>query len=1020
LYEGLKCHGSDPFLCSARRLLEQLSEKSRIKHDIMDDGSYVPRANGANILDFQNSVVNIIFNSAPNAVAGTLRVFGYCIITTLDVIFLSIYIPLLLLIVYLLRRFQAADYFSALWNLYSGWLFEVQAILPTVPSHLASAWTTTVTLPNIKALARKLSWHVKLPTSWPFKYQKPPVTPAAARKRPGRQPTFKTPPQSPHATPEFVAAESSPRTLISEKQSLAVTQKTPVGKSPRTAAAAKRTPPVTPLETRASKATAAKAIEIESPTWRAPTSTSPAKKSSKSTGQPSSWTAFLTGSSRETAPAKQPSKTFQVNTASFGLPASTNQFHPLNNTHEIDKEPISSAGTPTTFANNGFVKKSEKWVPKFGKFLLSMIWDHKGKAFLGGLGLVAVYSYIDSIPSDSNSRSVASFFDGLRPAYVLEPIQDIAIGLLDTLWALPFVILNSCGLFLDLLAKRIVSLISMNFSPATSRPPRIAGFPASTRPSKVDSFYQALWKVYSSVVGGASVAAFGNAKTRLLGGFLLLTSTILSSLGSSISLTSVALSAFSLLAIALAAWATQSFADFTKKICPHIAGFPFSILTWQPVFWSTIFWVLHHLNYFSLSHLTHFRTRDPNFWYSVFAFLAIWKGFKIFIHTCSYYLWTNPAQAPQNPTITPADVTVVVPTVCNWDKENIDCIYSILANKPARIIVSVVGHDKRLQTIRACEEIDPRIEVVSVDEANKRTQLLKAVEDVRTDITVYADDHVFWPGTFLRSALAPFEDPIVGLVGTSKRVIRNHDLPLLDNFFNYIACIYLERHNFECTATYNIDGGVFVISGRTGLVRTSVIHSLAYRTEFQSEYFRSIASSVGPIKVDDDNFNTRFMVRHGFKTVFHNDEKALIRTTLVSGEGQLEKFNGQLMRWARTTWRSNLKSLITDRACYRHTPWTTYAMFLSPFVNIAIIYDSILFATLYLGGGGKHVGTLALVLVLTKLIKPLPHLMREKSDWKFVPGGILFGYAHGIIRIIAFLTMNNVEWSGRSGIKATA
>jgi hypothetical protein len=32
----------------------------------------------------------------------------------------------------------------------------------------------------------------------------------------------------------------------------------------------------------------------------------------------------------------------------------------------------------------------------------------------------------------------------------------------------------------------------------------------------------------------------------------------------------------------------------------------------------------------------------------------------------------------------------------------------------------------------------------------------------------------------------------------------------------------------------------------------------------------------------------------------------------------------------------------------------------------------------------------------------------------------LFGYAHGIIRIIAFLTMNNVEWSGRSGIKATA
>lgn len=987
----------------------------------MDDGSYIPRANGANVFDFQNSVVNIIFTSAPNPVAGMLRVFGYCIITTLDVIFLSIYIPLLLLIVYLLRRFQAADYLWALWDRYFGWLFEEKAKLPIVPSHLTLPWTTAFTLPNRKALARKLSWHVKLPTSWPFKYQKPPVTPAAVRKRPGRQPTFKIPPQSPQATPESAASGNSPYTPIFDKQSLAITQNTLVGTSLRTVAAAERTPPATPLETRASRATAAKTIEIELPTRKAPSSASPANMSSKTTaGQPSSWTAFLSGSSQETAPAKQLLKTFQVNTASFGLPASTNEFHPVNNTHEIDEEPINSAGTPASFANNEFVKKSKGLLSKFGKSLRSMVWEHQGKAFFVGLGLVAVYSYIDSIPSVSNGRSVASLFDGLRPAYVLQPIQDTTIGLLDTFWALLFVILKSCGLFLGLMANGIVSVIAIILSPATSRPPQIAAFPAPIRASKVDSFYQALWKFYSGMVGGASVAAFGTAKTRLLGGFLLLNSTILSSLGSSISLTSMAISALALLAIALAAWATQSFVDFTKKICPHIAGFPFSILTWQPVFWSTIFWASHQLNYFNLSHLTQFQTRNPSFWYSIFVFLAIWKGFKIFIHTCSYYLWTNPAQAPQNPTITPADVTVIVPTLCNWDKENIDCIYSILANKPARIIVSVIGHDKRLQATRVCEEIDPRIEVVSVDAANKRTQLLKAVEDVRTEITVYADDHVFWPDTFLRSALAPFEDPIVGIVGTSKRVIRNHNLPLLDNFLNYIACIYLERHNFECTATYNIDGGVFVISGRTSLVRTSVIHSLAYRSEFQSEYFGSIVSSVGPMKVDDDNFSTRFMVRHGFKTVFHNDEKAMIRTTLVSCEGQLEKFHGQLMRWARTTWRSNLKSLITDRACYHRTPWTTYAMFLSLFVNIAIIYDSLLFATLYLGGGGKHIGTLALVLLLTKLIKPLPHLLREKSDWKFVPGGILFGYAHGFIRIFAFLTMNNVEWSGRSGIKATA
>ncbi|PMD57758.1 glycosyltransferase family 2 protein [Hyaloscypha bicolor E] len=395
--------------------------------------------------------------------------------------------------------------------------------------------------------------------------------------------------------------------------------------------------------------------------------------------------------------------------------------------------------------------------------------------------------------------------------------------------------------------------------------------------------------------------------------------------------------------------------------------------------------------------------------------LAVFKGLKIFVHVVSYYLWTRPVPAPINPTITPEDVTVIVPTVCCFEQEFVDCIDSILINQPARIIISVVGHEKKIQAIRVCEKIDARIEVVSTPEANKRTQLLKAVQGVRTPITVYADDHVFWPPTFLRSALAPFEDPIVGLAGTSKRVWRNRNLPFWDNFFNYIACIYLERHNFECTATYNIDGGVFVVSGRTVLLRTSALHSLEYRTEFQDEYFVGI----GPMKVDDDNFNTRFMVRHGYRTVFHNDPSATIETTLVHGTGQITKFRDQLLRWSRTTWRSNLKSLLTDRACYQRTPWTTYAMFISSFVNFALFYDLGLYWSLKWSGAG-HMCAFCMVLALSKLIKPLPHLAREWQDWKWVPMGILFAYAHSFIKLYSLWTIRDVAWSGRSGIKATA
>jgi len=476
---------------------------------------------------------------------------------------------------------------------------------------------------------------------------------------------------------------------------------------------------------------------------------------------------------------------------------------------------------------------------------------------------------------------------------------------------------------------------------------------------------------------------------------------------------SMSFTTLALVIIAFVAWATQNAVDFTKRIYPHIWGLPFSVLTWQPIIWVAVLLLGQYLKFFSISKFLQLYTSSP--WFCVFLFLAIFKGLKIFVHTVSYYLWTRPIPAPHNPTITPADVTVIIPTVGDFRQEFTDTVESVLRNQPGKVIISTTSA-KVLAAQGACLAIEggQDIEVVCVDQADKRLQLLRAVQVVRSIITVYTDDHVTWPETFLRSALAPFEDPIVGLVGTSKRVVRNHNLTRWDNFFNYIACIYLERHNFECTATNNIDGGVFVISGRTALARTSVLHSLEYRSEFQAEFF---GAHIGPMKVDDDNFNTRFMIRHGYKTHFHNDEHATITTTLVSTPGQLTKFRSQLLRWARTTWRSNIKSLLTDRACYQATPWTTYTMFVSSFVNFAILYDAAMFFALKWSGSG-HMCSFVMLLLLSKLIKPLPHLWREPRDWQLVPFGILFGYLHSFIKLYSMLTMGNIDWSGRQGIKA--
>jgi cellulose synthase/poly-beta-1,6-N-acetylglucosamine synthase-like glycosyltransferase len=444
-----------------------------------------------------------------------------------------------------------------------------------------------------------------------------------------------------------------------------------------------------------------------------------------------------------------------------------------------------------------------------------------------------------------------------------------------------------------------------------------------------------------------------------------------------------------------------------------------SFLIWRPVLsiiLSALSYKSFQIWYPSLIGTT--ALKEP--WFLVFFGLATFKFLKVFVHTVSFHLLTSPAPQPLNPTLSPRDVTVVIPSVGEFDNEFIECIETILANDPRRVIVCTVGLAKLTKAKQVCSNIGfqrrkGNITVLAITESNKRAQFLRSVSAVQTQIVAYADDHVFWPPTFLKSALAPFEDQRVGLVGTVKKVRRDRSGGLWKSFMNYIACLYLERHNFECTASYNLDGGVFVISGRTALTRTSIVHRVDFRREFLNETW--LWGTVGPLKVDDDNFITRWMVNHGWKTVFHNSPDAVVETTLGT-TGGLQKFRGQLIRWVRTTWRANSTSLFSERVCWTIHPWTTYAMFISSFFNIALIYDPLLILTLYRSGHTQQMYTLLFALLISKLIKPLEHIRKEPRDIVFLlPMGLLFGYVHSLFKIWALFTARNIAWSGRKGIK---
>ncbi|KAK6432387.1 hypothetical protein LTR95_011446, partial [Oleoguttula sp. CCFEE 5521] len=403
--------------------------------------------------------------------------------------------------------------------------------------------------------------------------------------------------------------------------------------------------------------------------------------------------------------------------------------------------------------------------------------------------------------------------------------------------------------------------------------------------------------------------------------------------------------------------------------------------------------------------------QHPLFW---FAALFVFRYLRLVVHLVAFWSY-RPSPVPTNPTVKPSDCTVILPTV---DPENVDfreCIETCLRNRPAQLLVVTAGADKA----ELCEEyFEPyrtlhpytEITVLLSPIAHKRTQVATAIPHVKTKITVLLDDHVFWPKTFLRNAVAPFEDPAIGAVGTNKRVRRTDVGFNIRSYWNMLGAIYLERHNFEIRSTNAVDGGVFVISGRTSLHRTKILQDPEFLTGFTDERF--FFGLCGPLGPDDDNYITRFEVTRGWKIKIQYSPASRIETTL----GTYPKFMQQCLRWVRTTWRSNSCSLFTDRTVWRAQPWCVYAVYITSFFNFALLNDGLLAYLLCFSPYGSHEALLTLLgwIFATKLVKLTPYFLRHPEDLSMLPGYFAFAYFHSFIKLYALLTFWNCHWGGRN------
>lgn len=269
----------------------------------------------------------------------------------------------------------------------------------------------------------------------------------------------------------------------------------------------------------------------------------------------------------------------------------------------------------------------------------------------------------------------------------------------------------------------------------------------------------------------------------------------------------------------------------------------------------------------------------------------------------------KPVLLPASPSnLAARDVSIIVPTV-RTGIEFVGALASWLANDPLEIIVVTVDDEVPLLNARIDKSLEgtgysrATVAVLALPSAGKRKQMARGLEHAKGSIIVFADDDVFWQPLLLRFVLACFEDEKVGGVGTRQRVYST------DGEFEETASIWqrladrrLVRRNRTQAAVNYLDGGVTCLSGRTAAYRSEILQSPQFIQRFTRDFW------LGTYLLDagDDTFCTRWLIANGWQFKFQTALEAEVYTIAISSS----LFLKQVLRWARNSRRSSIRSLL--------------------------------------------------------------------------------------------------------------
>jgi glycosyltransferase involved in cell wall biosynthesis len=335
-------------------------------------------------------------------------------------------------------------------------------------------------------------------------------------------------------------------------------------------------------------------------------------------------------------------------------------------------------------------------------------------------------------------------------------------------------------------------------------------------------------------------------------------------------------------------------------------------------------------------------------------------------------------------------MSIVVPTYQEDPVIFETAIRSWLANGVEEVILVIDASDKVCQGIAARYPVT----VLITDVPGKRDALRKGWNAASTELVALVDSDTIWAPDVAAEVCKPFADPRMGGVGTRQSVYGSKGL------LARLTDMFLDHRYFDENASQSLLGkAVSCLSGRTAVYRRSVLMDI--EQDFMHETFWGV-----PCLSGDDKRLTTLTLEQGHLT--YMQRTAQVWSTFPDSPRVFQK---QRLRWARNTWRSDLRAL-SRRWVWSH-PFLAYTMIDKAVSGFTVLLGPIFMVWAIVLQNWIFVGVLALWWQISRSAKLLPHIYRRPSSFFFIPAYLLFSWVMAIIKIHALLTIRKQRWLTR-------